>query len=207
MPRKTRPLDRDLGQVRDASLIVIASEDELIVKDYFSRFGSSRVSVLVLPTEGGRSAPAAVLARLDDFGKEYQIRDDDQLWLCTDKDHWAEPAHIANLVQMLQQCRQKGYQVAISNPCFELWLLLHVEDVDPAAPLKCSEIVKKLKALPGGYNKKDCDGLGVDGSKVAKAVERAACLDTDGSAIPDAMLTRVYGIIRVLQAKGVIGLA
>ena len=68
MPRKTRPLDRDRGVVRDASLIVIASEDEYVVRDYFSRFATRRVQVVVIPTEDGRSAPADVIARLDRDG-------------------------------------------------------------------------------------------------------------------------------------------
>ena len=56
MPRKKRPLDRDGGVLRDASLIVIASEDEYIVKDYFADSGrggyrslSCRPKVAALP--------------------------------------------------------------------------------------------------------------------------------------------------------------
>jgi hypothetical protein len=207
MPRKTRPLDRDRGVVRDASLIVIASEDEYVVRDYFSRFATRRVQVVVIPTEDGRSAPADVIARLDGFREEFEIKEDDQFWLCIDKDHWAESGHIANLVEVLQQCKQKGYQVAISNPCFELWLLLHIEDVDPTPPLTCRQIVTRLKELPGGYNKKDCAGLDLDVAKLTRAVERARLIDTDERAIPERPLTRVYQIIDALQAKDAIDLS
>lgn len=43
MPLKPRPLDRDNGVVRDASLVIIASEDRYAVKQYFSRFKPRRV--------------------------------------------------------------------------------------------------------------------------------------------------------------------
>lgn len=34
MPRKTRPLDRESGVVRDASLVIIASEDTYAVQQF-----------------------------------------------------------------------------------------------------------------------------------------------------------------------------
>lgn len=34
-------------------------------------------------------------------------------------------AHIKPFLAALQMARQHGVHVALSNPCFELWLLLH----------------------------------------------------------------------------------
>jgi hypothetical protein len=203
MPRKHRPLDRpDLN--RDASLIVIASEDKYAVKEYFSLslFETTRVKVHVLETEEGCSAPAAVVARLDAFRKMYATYEGDEFWLCIDTDHWAEPSHIANLKQVLQLCRQKDYKVAISNPCFELWLLLHFEDLVATDQLTARELESRLKKLPGGYPSKSCARLPFDETSVKAAVARAQSLDVGDSLIPDTMLTHVYKIIRTLQAKG-----
>ena len=97
MPRKPRPLERDAGAVRDASLIVIASEDTYAVQAYFSRFQPSRVQFRVLPTEDGLSAPEHILKRLKDFESEFHLAEDDQLWYCGDIDHWAASNHMANL--------------------------------------------------------------------------------------------------------------
>ena len=108
MPRKKRPLDRDAGVLRDASLVVIASEDTYAVKDYFSRFKTRRLQFVVVPTEDGRSAPGAVIARLDEYKNREATEDNDQFWLCIDKDHWAESGHIANLVEVLQHCKHRG---------------------------------------------------------------------------------------------------
>ena len=85
-----------------------------------------------------------MIARLDRFKEEVATEEDDQFWLCIDKDHWADSGHIDNLVQVLQHCRQKEYHVAISNPCFELWLLLHFEGVESTAQLTCRQIEQRL---------------------------------------------------------------
>ena len=152
MPRKPRPLDRDSGVVRDASLIVIASEDTQAVGAYFAHFQPRRVQFRVLPTENGRSASEHILQRLNDFRSEFHLEDDDQLWYCGDTDHWVAANHIANLVQVLQRCSQAGYHVALSNPCFELWLLLHFSDI-PSDIQNCQSICDKLSVTAGGYSK------------------------------------------------------
>lgn len=204
MPRKKRPLDRYSGVLRDASLIVIASEDTYAVKDYFSRFKTRRVQFVVIPTEGGKSAPAEVIARLDKFKDDTATEENDQFWLCIDKDHWANSGHIANLTQVLQHCTQKKYQVAISNPCFELWLLLHFEDVEPTDQRTCRQIAGRVSELAAGYSKKL---LPLNETMVKDAVKRAQSLDTSESLIPLTPSTGVHRIISALQAKDAIDLS
>jgi hypothetical protein len=200
LPRKPRPLDRDLGVVRDASLIVIASEDTHAVQAYFERFQPRRVQFRVLPTENGRSAPEHILKRLDAFHSEFHIADDDQLWYCGDTDHWAGANHIANLVQVLQSCSQKGYQVALSNPCFELWLFLHFFDI-PGNAMSCHEICDKLSANAGGYSKDGGCRANITPDMVRHAAERAARLDAGTLGIPATPTTRVYRILNLLVQR------
>jgi hypothetical protein len=206
MPRKKRPLDRDGGVLRDASLIVIASEDTYAVEDYFRRFRTRKVQFKVIPTEDGRSSPDDVASRLDDFKREVQTQPGDQFWLCIDRDHWANSGHIKNLAQVLQHCRQAEYQVAISNPCFELWLLLHFEDAKPANGCNCGEIASRLSAVAGGYDKTAVDRLPIQAAMVHDAIARAKALDIDPSPIPESVLTRVYLILEVLLAREAIDL-
>ena len=101
---------------------------------------------------------------------------------------------------------QKGYHVAISNPCFELWLLLHFEDVESTAELNCRQVAEKLSEIAGGYNKRSCGRLPLTGTKVNEAVTRAKSLDVADSLIPDTLVTRVYQIISALQARDAIDL-
>ncbi len=56
-----------------------------------------------------------------DFGEE------DTLWSVFDVDRWP----VKNLSLVCHQARQKKYSLAISNPCFEVWLCLHLGDLNP----------------------------------------------------------------------------
>lgn len=123
MPRKKRPLERDSDTFRDATLIVIASEDTHAAQNYFARFRARRIKFTVLPTTAGASSPQSLLDRLDSFRNEYATEEGDQFWYCGDTDHWIRSNHIQNLTSVLQHCRQKSYGVALSRPCFEFWLV------------------------------------------------------------------------------------
>jgi hypothetical protein len=110
--RRKRNIDRQAGKLADASLIVIASEDRYAVKQYFAMFHSPKIEFRVLETEDGASSPADVLERLDNYRKEFQIGEGDQLWLVTDIDHWADPGHVSNLTAVIQQCKSKEIGIA-----------------------------------------------------------------------------------------------
>ena len=128
--KKSRPLSRPDMIYRDDRLFIIATEDTYTPKQYFDLFRNSHIHVKVLFTEHGLSAPAHVFKRLDDFQNEYDLLEDDELWLMLDIDHWVEPNHIANFNDVCVQASQKGFQLAHSNPCFEIWLLLHIIDLN-----------------------------------------------------------------------------
>ncbi|NLX95321.1 MAG: RloB domain-containing protein [Rhodopirellula sp.] len=207
MPRKKRPLDRDMGVVRDASLVIIACEDTYAVKQYFARFHTRKVQFHVLATEGGRSSPKDVLARLDAAKNDYATEDGDSFWVCMDTDHWVEANHIRNLRDVLRQCRQKGYEVAISNPCFELWLLLHFEEYTQTTEVPCSDVADALRQAAGSYRKDACDRLAIEPSQVDVAVARAKAMDRGlEDVLPSYPVTRVYRLLELLKERDAIRL-
>jgi hypothetical protein len=203
MPRKSRPLARDSDVYRDARLIVIASEDKYAVRDYFERLKTRRVQYKVLPSDTD-SSPQHILDRLDAFKSEYSLDEEDQLWYCGDTDHWVEPGHIANLMDVLTRCGQKGYHVALSNPCFEVWLLLHFADLPPGIT-NCRMVTQALSQLASGYSKKYGCGSSINAQMVYDAIHRATALDTDTQDVPQNPVTRVYQMLNVLiQREAVI---
>src|SRR5262249_48220782 len=143
--RKKRPLDRSTSVVRDANLIVIASEDTYAVRQYFDFFRSTRIQFKVLETEEGKSAPEHVLARVDEYMSEYEIGEGDEFWLVLDCDHWINSGHIKNLTRVMQECRKKGIQIALSHPCFELWLLLHFAEFPTENKLTRAQVEKRIR--------------------------------------------------------------
>ncbi|MCA9031033.1 MAG: RloB domain-containing protein [Planctomycetaceae bacterium] len=205
MPRKPRPLERVEGQLRDCSLIVIASEDRHAVKQYFERLDAKRVQFKVLPTEDGRSSPQALLTRLDAFKKEFDLGEEDQLWVCLDTDHWIASDHIRNLSDVIRQCKQKRFGVAVSRPCFELWIALHFDDAYKFNNDSCVDVVKFLKERCNGYSKRNIGSLPLTTAMVCDAITRAKAAD-DGKEIPEAPGTQVYLLLEELQRREAIKL-
>ncbi len=203
MPRKNRPLKREDGRDRDATLIIVASEDRYTADDYFKRFRTHRAQFVVLPTLDDRSAPQYVMRRLDDFKAEYATEDGDTFWLCIDRDRWDE----GSLSEVLQECRQKGYGIAVSNPCFELWILLHHEDLTPQTPCNARGLNERLKELLNGYKKTCCRSFAITQEMVSSAIDRARSSGSDADFIPPAPNTHVYKIMDALAAREPISLA
>lgn len=202
--RKKRPLDREAKPLRDASLIVIASEDKYAVRQYLDFFESNRIQFQVLETEDGKSAPEHVLNRLDKYLDEVEIGEGDTFWIVCDCDHWVEPSHIQNLTNVLRECRQKDVQVALSNPCFELWLLLHFADYPAEDMLTCKEVENRLRAAAGGYDKTKVYNLPIDIEKVRGALKRAADKHPSLEEIPKRLQTAVHLILQSPVARQII---
>jgi len=74
----------------------------------------------------------------DDFGRN------DQVWAVFDRDEHPEVARAIN------EATAAGISVGYSNPCFELWLVLHYRDHD--APVRRDQIQRVLRSLMPGYN-------------------------------------------------------
>jgi hypothetical protein len=199
MPRKTRPLDRT-EKNRDASLIIIASEDTYAVKDYFARFKTQRVQFVVLPTEDGESSPKHVMNRLVRFIRDIQIEDDDTLWLCIDRNGW----DVSSLRDVLHECGRRRFQAALSNPCWDFWLLLHFEKPDKSwKPSSRKDVSSRFEELSGlGTGKKLCKTIYISREQVELAMERAREFDQQGSdSISTSPLTQVYKILDELKSK------
>ncbi|MFC1724152.1 RloB family protein [candidate division KSB1 bacterium] len=189
--RKKRPLIRTIPHVRDTRLIIIAAENTYIEKQYFSIFKHHLVQVRVLFTETGASSPRYVLERLKKYKNDYDLKSDDQLWLMVDRDNWTE----RELDKVTQECVQKGFRLAISNPCFELWLYIHFEDIDYSKSYECIDIEKMLKEKLGSFNK---TRLKVDRyhGKIKDAVRRAKAIDINPKdRWPNTTGTHVYKVV------------
>ncbi len=199
MPRKSRPLDRRDGATRDTAIIVVACEDTHAVKQYFAKFRTRRIQYKVLETEDSRSSPRAVIERLDQYKQSFATEENDELWVCIDVDHWASGNHQRELAQVLRECRQKGYRIAISNPCFEVWLLLHYVGfsdvqscVSGTGQTRCQPFESALRTNAGSYSKSNVTALSLNSNQVRDALSRARAHDHATGDIPDCPGSRVY---------------
>lgn len=187
--RQKRPLDRTVEHERDTNIIVVATEGAKTEKLYFEIFKTRKVQIFVIPNIEDKSSPKHIKDNLDNYVQEYQIGEGDQLWLAIDVDRWKQQ----ELSTICQECLQKGYQLAISNPCFELWLLYHFQDVVENYS-SCNGVKDILKPLLDKAEGSNYEELFLD--LAANAVERARTADNDETQRwPHPQGTRVYQII------------
>jgi len=143
-----RKFQRPLGERRYKKVFVIAVEGAVTEPQYFDLF-SSQQSVIHVECLKGNSAssPPQVLARMESRIHERGLAPSDEAWLVVDKDRWTED-------QLLQLHRwtlaRKGRGLALSNPKFEYWLLLHFEDGSGIrSSQECSDRLARTTAVCG----------------------------------------------------------
>jgi len=192
--RKKRSLNREVPYVRDTNIIFIGieggSHDSREAK-YFDIFNEEdiRLQLKVIPCQENRSSPMQVFNHLKEEIQKEPLRDDDEIWVVIDVDRYQK--HLPNVARLCKDC---GFNLAVSNPCFEYWLLLHFQN-----PKKhynsCSDVKnpfsKEMKKDPN-----NTDGYyGIFYPKFEKAVERAKERDKDGERWPNKNGSRVYRIV------------
>jgi hypothetical protein len=193
-------LTREEKTFRDDRLFIIATEDTHAPKQYFRAFPTHRITVKVLGTRDGLSSPEHVSKRLEDFVTEFELEEDDELWLMLDTDHWTEPNHINSFSQVCKKAKQKGVGLAHSNPCFELWLLLHHVEIKAGESFKrCCEVEERLRQILGEYNKSNIGVNRLSHSSISDAVERAKNLDpSPRGRWPQTTGTHVHRLVKKL---------
>ena len=211
MPPKRQFNRKRKSGFRDSRLIVIATEGEKTEKKYFEDFSpNSRVGIEVLPNIDSQSSPLKVIELLNGFKSEYKLNRADELWLVIDVDRWGE----GQLSEVARLCGQKDYHLAVSNPCFEFWLLLHKASIDQYSETRQQELLdngrfsasrnqlqQELLVLCGEYN-----GANLRTEDfipyVDDAISRAESLDSSSlGRWPSGLGSRVY-----LLAKSIKGI-
>lgn len=209
---------------RDARLIVIASEGKDTERIYFNalakEYMNPRVHVHILKrdeNEINSSSPEHVLNQLCDYKDQYELESDDELWLVVDRDRWTE----AMLSRVAAECSQDDYMhMALSNPCIELWLLLHLVDVTMLPTDERQQWMEnrrvarsadpylkvRLRQEMGSYHESNYDAQMLV-KYVNVAIARARAIDVNpADRWPQTLGTRVYllaeSIIRDCREKG-----
>ena len=183
---------------RDSKFVIIATEGAKREKEYFETlcYGNQRVKIIILaPTdeEQGKSAPKWVLERAVNYVEKFGLNEDDQMWMVIDVDRWST-AHIHEIAKESETL--KNWHIAVSNPCFEIWLLLHYKEVDKKQVKSCGDLKFELgKTIKGGYKHK----IAID--NIHTAIQRAESSDSNkGHYYPNEMESKVYLLAKVLTS-------
>lgn len=121
-----RPLNRRIGTRRYRRLFIIASEGTVTERDYFLLLDEFHANIRVATVKGDhKSSPQDVLNRMEAYLLVQEIEKDDEAWLVVDQDAW-DDKELMTLYTWTQAGSNRG--LALSNPKFEYWLLLHFEE-------------------------------------------------------------------------------
>lgn len=150
---------------KDAKKIFIFCEGDTEVNyfNYFKGF-STNIDIVTIGNTEGKSDPQKLKedALLKLFGNEFvkaklNFKEDsgDEVWFVIDTDHWNTGNKIENLRTNCAQ--QTNWNVAQSNPCFEIWLFYHFNITKPLE----TELEKHASfkdflnyQILGGFNKR-----------------------------------------------------
>ena len=159
---------------KDASKIYIICEGDESEKNYFEFFEglSSNLQLIIIPPEDGKSDPSKLmeqarrlfLEEVHSYTLDYV--QNDKVWFAIDTDTWEEEGKIQRLRNFCAEQnenvkgldKRKSYEawnVAQSNPCFEIWLYYHFYATPPrkddvATPRSMKSFVNSK--ITGGFN-------------------------------------------------------
>ncbi|QZT35657.1 RloB family protein [Halosquirtibacter xylanolyticus] len=130
-----------------------------------------------------------------------------ELWMVVDRDKGN--VSESQLKEIIRQCEERGYGLAISNPTFELWLLLHLTDKDAYDEDDLYEnrkvnkqkrfLEKALADLLGGYRKSNFK-FDKFQSGINDAIVRGKAMPSDNDELVDKLGTSVWILVdKILQ--------
>ena len=198
------PLQRLSGQRHYRRLIVVSCEGCLTEPTYFAFFRRYERQLnyhLELIHRNGAGEPRQVLQKLVQWQEHNGVWPGDELWLVVDVDDRPATAFLPLVTWADGSGKDKIRRaLAVSNPKFEFWLLLHFEDGEGAKTR--GACVKRLKEHLPDYDKA-VDLRAFTAGNIREAITRARISDTPpamGIPVPEGR-TMVYRLVeRLLPA-------
>jgi hypothetical protein len=205
MPRSlARSLKRHPPKLTPRPSILIVCEGEKTEYHYFRDFRSKEhARLLEIDIVHSDSDPLSVVnfalqRKTEADERAVRMHDDneriDEIWCVVDVDDHA------GLDRAIQAASNDGIKLAISNPCFELWVLLHFREQNALLRAKAAKSACR-KDIPGYDGQVPFERLW---EKYQLAVHRATNLDKkhQGKPKPGNPCTRVYLLTERLRELG-----
>ncbi len=159
----------------------------------------------------GKSKPWQLVERINKFREEKEEKyefskyPEDEFWIVSDVDDNLDN-HKIEFENAIQECEEKGYKYAISNPFFEIWLLLHHDEVSEEDKKYAVTETHQYEATDHFRIRLAKNGAPLKGQKhlnfehysdekVRLAVKRAKNLMGENEKIPSDYGTYVYKIV------------
>ena len=215
--RQKKQLERKQGRRASYDRILIVSEGSKTEPNYFREIRTvyrlHTANVEVRPSESG-TAPiqvvqyAQALFENGDRHKHIQRRAFEQVYAVFDRDDHASYHAALKLAESLDRKLKNDakqpirFQAIASIPSFELWLLLHYEDIQ--TPQHRNEVMCRLKLHIPSYDKGAGNAYAITGEHLAVAIQRAEALAKRFSAHtePEPFTAIVELVKRLITLRG-----
>jgi len=202
--------------------IIIITEGKTTEPQYFNIFNNDIenkefISIKILPPEDENndgvlkdSFKARMQKCLDVLKNDDDFEYGDEICIVIDTDKCIKGTHQKNLKEIIKFAKDNKCLLAISNPCFEIWLYLHFdnftkEEKDYFKTLKNryteknKYIIKLLKKKNIGFKKNNIKVELFNDKNIQDALERSKKLDSKKNNYPtnsdDCPQTQVYKIV------------
>ena len=220
MPRERNPLVRRSGFAQAEKFYILAFEGTVTERKYFedlrlSGYFNDSGSIETIPlrrSSGQSNNPLAVKALLKSAKEEYNFRSTDEFWLVIDRDDW-ENIHGIDLKALSEDCaKEKNFFMALSNLCFEMWLILHLAKVSDFTSEEqqaiydnakisdkkhhVDEVLASLIADGRGYNKRPNPAIFLP--RLQTAIANAREVSQEGEPYPTSLGSDVYKLVEKL---------
>jgi hypothetical protein len=211
--KRASPIERRITPRRlPKTRLVIVCEGKVTEPKYFNDFLALQNSPLVsVKAIGGCGVPVSVVERavqekksLDDIARK--TRDsfdaDFQVWAVFDRDEHPKP----QVPDAFALAERNGIKIAYSNPCFEVWGLMHFECW--AKPGHHHETQRALKGRLAGYCHEQNPVIDVAALQtryvqaVANAIRAAVRREEEGSSCHGDPSTNVHLLTEKIRLNG-----
>lgn len=187
--RQRKQLERKQGRRASYDRILIVSEGSKTEPNYFREIRAAHrlhtANVEVQPSELGTKPIQVVqhakeLFENGDQHKQIQPRAFEQVYAVFDRDDHGSYFDALRLAKSLDGNLRNDnkqpvrFKAIASVPSFELWLLLHYEDIQ--APIHRDEVMRRLKQHIPGYDKGAGGAFAATRGRLAVATQRAQAL-------------------------------
>jgi predicted secreted protein len=123
--------------------VLIAFEDTKSAKYYFVdllRDKNLTGQVVLVKKDKGQD-PKRVIEKIDEYKRENSHENFEYSWIVIDRDDWTKDKYLG----AIEKARNQNICVAFSNDAYELWILLHFEEISRYTHRK--ELNRKLNKI------------------------------------------------------------
>jgi len=172
---------------KDSSRIVILTEGFVTEPNYFRFFQrlNTRINLHIEPVSKEGNNPSKLLEIAKRNFLEDLDMEGDQLWFVIDTDQWEE-----EITEVREVCKTiPKFNIAQSNPCFEVWLFLHFHSAlsEEEKALKSTDWKAYLnKTITGGFDHRK------HSIKIVEAIDNAKSIYYPNNEFPVVGCTQVH---------------